>query len=461
MYKLFSLILIIFLFTGLSLADGTKGKVAFGLNGGCNTYFGDINDRQIKLYGNASLFLWVSDYVAIGFNGGKGILQAEKDGKFFKNEYYNALGLIKCKLFPSSPVNPYIAAGFEAVNVNPKDKNGFNLQDDEGNDFKKDQFAIPFGAGFSFFLIKDLLAVDLEGLYHYGLFDYVDGIEKGSKKDGYASVTLGLSIYFGKAKDTDGDGIPDKRDADPLRAEDFDGFEDTDGAPDLDNDMDGVPDVQDKAPLDPEDRDGFQDNDGVPDPDNDGDGIPDKDDKCPGSDETVAAGTNTMEDFDGFQDKDGCPDPDNDNDGVLDEDDKCPDEPETINEYKDDDGCPDTKPEIDVGEAIVLEGVNFSSGSSKLTQNSKRILDKVVKTMKDNKELEVEIRGYTDNTGSYNGNMKISQRRADSVRDYLVLSGIRPSRVQARGYGPESPIAPNNTSEGRAKNRRIEFFRIK
>jgi len=238
-----------------------------------------------------------------------------------------------------------------------------------------------------------------------------------------------------------------------MHAEDFDNFQDEDGAPDLDNDMDGVPDAVDKAPVDPEDRDGFEDEDGVPDLDNDKDGVLDSDDKAP----------NEAEDKDGFEDEDGVPDPDNDKDGILDVDDKCPDEAETLNEYKDKDGCPDTKPELAVekGQAIVLDGVNFASGSVKLTNNSKTILDKVVRTMTKNPELEVEIRGYTDNVGSYKGNMKISKRRAESVRIYLIVSGIISSRITAQGFGPENPIASNDTSEGRAKNRRIEFFRTK
>ncbi len=90
-----------------------------------------------------------------------------------------------------------------------------------------------------------------------------------------------------------------------------------------------------------------------------------------------------------------------------------------------------------------------------------RLLDKAALVLKNNPEIEVEIRGYTDNTGSYQGNVRISQRRADTVRDYMLKHSIAPYRMTTKGYGPENPIAPNNTSEGRAKNRRIEFYRIK
>jgi hypothetical protein len=98
--------------------------------------------------------------------------------------------------------------------------------------------------------------------------------------------------------DSDHDGVADKNDKCPQQPEDFDGFQDEDGCPDLDNDGDGIPDRDDLAPDLPEDKDGFQDEDGRPDLDNDGDGIRDADDGCP----------NEPEDFDGDRDTDGCPD---------------------------------------------------------------------------------------------------------------------------------------------------------
>ncbi len=134
--------------------------------------------------------------------------------------------------------------------------------------------------------------------------------------------------------DRDQDGIDDRVDKCPEQAEDKDGFEDSDGCPDLDDDGDGVLDTADKCPRAPEDRDGFQDEDGCPDPDNDGDGILDGKDACP----------NQAEDIDGHDDDDGCPDPDNDGDGILDKDDLCPKQPENFNGFEDGDGCPDIKP---------------------------------------------------------------------------------------------------------------------
>jgi outer membrane protein OmpA-like peptidoglycan-associated protein len=249
--------------------------------------------------------------------------------------------------------------------------------------------------------------------------------------------------------DNDADGVVDAADQCPDLAEDFDGFQDDDGCPDLDNDGDGIPDVDDRCPNEPEDFDGFEDSDGCPDilQDSDADGIPDDTDKCPLK----------PEDVDGFQDDDGCPDLDNDLDGILDTEDQCPNEPETFNGYMDEDGCPDERP---IEQKFILRGINFESGSAALTPDSYTVLDQVVKSLMAYPEVKVEIRGYTDSVGGWESNLGLSQRRADSVKEYLVNSGIAGERLLAKGYGEADPIASNKTAGGRAENRRIEFHRM-
>ena len=454
------LIFIIGLLFTISFADETEGKTELGIKGGINSYWGDIDDRQINGSAAFSLFWWISDPFAVGVNGGASFLQAENGNQYFKTMLYRFSPMIKVKLFPSSSLNPYLQTGFDLMHINPQDKSGSKLPNNSAGEYDNLQFALPFGGGLVVHF-SETVAMELEGMYHQALSDYVDDIKAGDRWDGYFTLTLGLSFYLGEPKDTDNDGIPDKYDHDPLHAEDYDNFEDYDGRPDPDNDQDGILDIDDKAPNKPEDLDGFQDEDGVPDPDNDGDGILDINDKMPGTDAAIVAGIITAEDFDGFQDEDGAPDPDNDGDGIADSLDRCPNEAETINDYQDEDGCPDEKPAVDVGQSIVLEGVNFASGSADLTANSERILDKVAADMQKYPEIEIEIRGYTDNTGSYQGNIRISQRRADTVKQYLVRQGIVPYRINTRGFGPDSPIAPNDTREGRAQNRRIEFYRIR
>jgi outer membrane protein OmpA-like peptidoglycan-associated protein len=449
-----------FVLCSLTFADETEGKTELGIKGGINSYWGDINDRQINGSAALSLFWWISDPFAVGVNGGVSFLQAENGDLYFKTMVYRFTPMIKVKLFPSSSLNPYLQTGFDLMHINPQNKSGSKLPNNKAKNYENLQFGIPLGGGIVVHF-SETVAMELEGMYHQTLSDYMDDIKAGDRWDGHFTLTLGLSFYLGEPKDSDEDGIPDKMDADPYHAEDFDGYEDYDGVPDPDNDQDGILDADDQEPNKPEDQDGFQDQDGVPDPDNDGDGILDVNDKMPGTDAAIAAGIITAEDFDGFQDEDGAPDPDNDGDGIPDTEDKCPNEAETFNEYQDEDGCPDEKPDVDVGQSIVLEGVNFASGSAELTENSMRILDKVAADMQKYPEVEVEIRGYTDNTGSYQGNMVISQRRADSVKQYLVRQGVAPYRITTKGFGPESPVATNSTREGRAQNRRIEFYRIR
>ena len=456
MKKLLLLITSVLLILNLSYADEIGGKFGLGLKGGIAQYSGDIEESEFGLHYSVSADYWFTDLIGIGINYGKNVLSAEETGKYFESNLWNYGLLLKINIWPSSRLNPYLALGYERFDTNPKDKNGVWLRefaaDIEPFEYESINNAIPFGLGFSYFF-NELISLDAEALVHYSSIDYVDGYIEGDKDDHWLSLAAGLSIHLGKAKDTDKDGIPDSKDKDPIHAEDYDNFRDEDGVPDLDNDMDGIQDLVDGAPLDAEDHDGFEDQDGIPDPDNDNDGILDGVDKAP----------NEAEDKDGFEDEDGAPDLDNDKDGILDTEDKCPNKAETINGFEDEDGCPDTKPEVEVekGQAIILEGVNFATGSANLTNNSKIILDKVVRTMASNSELEVEIRGYTDNTGSLNGNMKISKLRAESVKEYLVINGISATRISTMGYGPNNPIAPNDSREGRAKNRRIEFFRIK
>ncbi|MDZ7317510.1 MAG: OmpA family protein [candidate division KSB1 bacterium] len=320
------------------------------------------------------------------------------------------------------------------------------------------------GMGFEF-IPSPHLALSLLVNYHRLLKGDEDTIGFGDDgNNGIAEVRLGLSYLVKIVHDLDRDGIEDKYDLDPQHPEDVDGFQDNDGAPDPDNDNDGIPDIRDKSPNEPEDHDGFQDSDGIPDPDNDGDKIPDKDDKC----------ANEPEDFDGFEDFDGCPDLDNDKDGIPDSLDQCPNWPEDFNNYQDEDGCPDSKPEpapepettsdpapIQIGQNIILKGITFEPASSNLTPESYAILNALAQQLLQYPRIEIEIQGHTDSIGEADANLRLSERRANTVRMYLIEQGINPGRLQAVGYGETRPIASNTTKQGRAANRRIEFVRLK
>jgi OmpA-OmpF porin, OOP family len=314
-------------------------------------------------------------------------------------------------------------------------------------------------------------------------FEDFDGCpEPDNDKDGVLDVDDKCPMIPGPAdnagcpeespKDRDGDGIPDKLDKCPDQAEDFDGFEDEDGCPELDNDGDGIVDSadkcpneagpiqnlgcpivdrdgdginddKDKCPDEPEDFDGFQDEDGCPDLDNDSDGIPDAQDKCPNEK--------------GPAENSGCPDTDRDGDGIVDRLDKCPDEPGLQEEQ----GCAKQYKMVVVkrDRIEIKKQILFGTGSAKIIgKESFTILADVAQALKDAPFIKkVRIEGHTDSVGNDAANLRLSQKRADTVMAQLIKLGIDPGRLEAVGFGESRPIASNATKAGRAENRRTEF----
>jgi OOP family OmpA-OmpF porin len=179
---------------------------------------------------------------------------------------------------------------------------------------------------------------------------------------------------------------------------------------------------------------------GHPGKDTDGDGIVDSLDACP----FVA----------GLQSYHGCPIPDRDKDGVNDEEDKCPDLPGD----KGNAGCPLVQKDIREKIEWAAKNVFFETDRYKLLPASYKALDEVARILKENTLLKLDIGGHTDSTGSPEKNRTLSGRRAGSVLEYLsARAGIKKERLSAAGYGSARPVADNNTPEGRALNRRVEF----
>jgi OOP family OmpA-OmpF porin len=113
---------------------------------------------------------------------------------------------------------------------------------------------------------------------------------------------------------------------------------------------------------------------------------------------------------------------------------------------------------IEKGKGIVVENIHFEINEAYLLKESLNILDRMIEALKRNKKIRLEVRGHTDITGTHAHNMKLSERRADAVREYMIKNGISPERLVAVGFGPDKPIGDNKTVEGRRKNRRTEFF---
>lgn len=113
-------------------------------------------------------------------------------------------------------------------------------------------------------------------------------------------------------------------------------------------------------------------------------------------------------------------------------------------------------PGAPAGPGIVLNGVNFDTGKAALNPDSFPQFDSIVEYMTHKKSARVEISGHTDNVGNAKTNKKLSEKRAQACRDYLISKGIEKSRIEAVGYGDERPLAPNDSEDGRLKNRRIE-----
>ena len=274
--------------------------------------------------------------------------------------------------------------------------------------------------------------------------------------------------------DTDHDEIVDSVDSCPTETEDRDGFEDTDGCPDLDNDKDGITDLQDKCPREPETANGYRDDDGCPDVgDRDIDGIADDQDRCP----------DVAEDVDGFQDADGCVDADNDGDGVLDTADRCPQQAGS----KDNAGCPDgdrdsdtvvdrldncpdeagpaknqgckTKQLVQVvdGQLEILEQVFFDTNKARIQKRSFKLLTNAAAVIAAHPELRFEVQGHTDDRGNDAANQDLSSRRAAAVVKYLIEKSVPADQLESKGFGESAPIDSNKSAAGRARNRRVVF----
>ncbi len=250
--------------------------------------------------------------------------------------------------------------------------------------------------------------------------------------------------------DSSGDGIPDHKTECPYEPIVFigDPEQERTGCPNYDIDGDGVPNIEDHCPSIPADVDGFSGIDGCPMLDVDGDGILNINDSCPY--EAV--------EYIGFRDETGCPDPDVDNDGVPNILDECPFEPGPASNA----GCPvedtgDRLAEV-VGDQIQLnQQVFFETAEAVILPQSYPLLNQVAEILEENPNITIRVEGHTDSRGSHAYNLRLSDSRAASVREFLIERGVDPMRMESQGYSFDRPIDDNATEEGRANNRRVEI----
>jgi len=279
------------------------------------------------------------------------------------------------------------------------------------------------------------------------------------------ALQVGIAARFGRHRpppppppppaDADADGLPDDLDVCPLVAETRNGIRDDDGCPEAAEVLARgatTTDVEEKVA----DGDAAIDHWAKtlppirPRSDLDHDGVSGDDDHCP----------DLAEDQDGFDDLDGCPDPDDDEDGVPDEVDRCRVEAEVWNGYDDGDGCPDEVPRPLKRYTGVIEGIFFRTRSAEIERKSNKVLSVAAAVLAEYPDVRVEIGGHTDDVGTADDNLALSQRRADAVRAWLVARGLAAERLVAKGYGLSRPRSAGRDGKSRALNRRVEFLLI-
>jgi len=371
-----------------------------------------------------------------------------------------------------SKLSPFltIGVGLAAYGINSSlDKSGVDPTIYPTIITKGVDLIIPVGAGLKY-QISERVALQYQYLYNFTSNDIRDenrghnffgsSSHPASKSgnDAYGQHIFSIVFNIGKHTDTDKDGVADKYDKCPATPRTV--KVDKDGCP-VDTDVDGVPDYLDKCLDTPA---GVQvDANGCP-VDTDGDGVPDYLDKCPATPAGIKIDANGCPfdaDGDGIADyldkcsdtpagvqvdANGCP-IDTDGDGIPDYLDKCP----NIAAKGTKDGCPEA-----VG--TVFQNIEFEFASERLTRSSYPTLNQIAITLIANPtSVKISVAGYTDYIGSNEYNLKLSVRRANSVRKYLLRKHVPAASITITGYGEENPIAPNETPEGRQKNRRVEF----
>lgn len=492
-----------------SAAQNPDGRLALGFHSGTNVWLNDFNERKVGPGGEIFLRYGLSRYFSLGIVAGYEELKSKQDPPFGFLPYdYIKLHSLPASLVgwihlaPGSTFSPFIYFGGGGIFFKRQDGNKVYRPDKV-----QTSYVVPAGIGFEAFT-SSRVSITLD-LGFRAMNDKTEG-HIFKRVDSYATAKAGINIYFGSSDsdDDDGDRLTN---AEERRLGTNPGNPDSDG--------DGLKDGEEVRryrtnPLNPDtDGDGLSDGDEVfrygTDPtkaDTDGDGLTDYDeiiryktdpmkldtdgDGLTDGDEVLKYRTDPLKvdtDGDGLADWDEVmvhkTDPlraDTDGDGLSDGDEITKHRTDPLKADTDGGGVTDAaeiqrgtdplNPKDDIvketivlerGRTVILEGVNFATGSATLTRDSERTLEKAFIALVANPEVRVEIAGYTDNVGSARVNDALSLRRAQAVKSWLARKGIDARRMTTVGMGMRDPIAPNDTPEGRAQNRRIEFHVLK
>jgi len=441
--KLLVVALLVVGFNNIQAQDGNNPwQVQFGANAIDVYPTGDVSSFGSQLF-NANdhwnilpsiSYIGVSkavgDGFAVGVRGSLNKINKLGDVRVDDLSHYALDGTIKYNILKDTKIQPFLEVG-----------GGYTWVDEIGAG------TVNAGLGLNFWFSENI-GLTLQSGYKHAFEDY--GVK-------HWQHLAGISVKFGGA-DTDGDGVYDKDDACPEVA----GLESFNGCPDADGD--GIEDSKDSCPNEA----GSKEMNGCPDAD--GDGVADKDDACPNEAGLAALAGCPDADGDGIADKEdecpneagpaenkGCPWADKDGDSVLDKDDKCPDVAGTVANG----GCPEVTVEIQKQLNDYAKTILFDTGKSSIKAESTAVMVDIIRILAEYPTARFSVEGHTDSQGGAATNQKLSESRANAVRDFLVNEGIGASRLTATGYGEDQPIASNKTRAGRKENRRVQINLIK
>ena len=400
---------------------------------GINSVNAEDSDKTSYRLPTLSLSRYIFNNFSVGINYSENDVNVSNEDLY----YYSLDGIIKYN-FPNESkflgvdTNTYLYAGYGLSNFG---------QSDISLASKNTSYGPSFGAGIDFQISKNIA---LNTGISYKALD---------EKNAYSNLqhVVGIKFNFGKG-DSDGDGVPDKKDKCP----DLPGLSELGGCPDSDGD--GISDLVDQCPNKPglnsmggcpdSDEDGFSDltdpcpnNAGIngePCPDSDGDGLYDNIDNCPNEAGPESNG--------------GCKLVDVDNDGIPNIDDSCPNEAgeKRLN------GCP----KMPISLSIFLNSYSdysFDFDSYELSQVQISNISDLSKILIKYDYIKLVIDGHASSEGESEYNMQLSLNRSNSVKNTLINNGVKDSRLKTRAYGESMPNYPDFPLSERKKNRRVKI----